>query len=77
MSYITVISAIEALIKYPSPNKENNMREKILYSYTRALEHDPNWFQINNYGIYRSTSQGETLVARLSIPKQPKTEINE
>jgi hypothetical protein len=69
MTYSSIMSAVEAINKFSTQNIDKSMREKILNSYLAALKKDPNWFRLNDYGIYRLTSQGETLVARLPKPK--------
>ena len=67
MTYITTISAIKALIAYPDQNKSDSMREKILYSYTTALSHNPNWFRLNDFAIYRLIPQGEIFITKLPL----------
>lgn len=61
MTYITTISAIEALNKYPSQNKNENMRNKLLHSYLKALAHNSEWFKVKDYGVYLLTPHGEVL----------------
>ena len=71
ISYRAVMSAIEALNKYPDPNVRDSMRQKILYSYLLALSHNPNWFKLNDFAIYQITPEGEVLIKRLT-PLQSK-----
>ena len=69
ISYITVMSAVQALDQYPDPNVSDNMRQKILYSYLLALGHNPNWFKINDFAIYQITPEGEVLITKLPLPQ--------
>ena len=68
MTYITVMSAIEALNKFPTKNENKSIREKILNSYVEAIKKNSNWFRINNYGVYELTPQGEVLAEKLPLP---------
>lgn len=72
MTYVTLMSVLEALRQYPCPEIPNqNMREKILCSYQKALEKKPNWFRKRAFGIYRLTSKGEVLIKRFSMKNLP------
>ncbi|MCX7123622.1 MAG: hypothetical protein NTV32_08185 [Gammaproteobacteria bacterium] len=73
MTYIATISAIEALIAYPDQNNSDSMREKILYSYATALAHNPNWFRLNDFAIYRLIPQGEILITKLPLSQKEVT----
>lgn len=65
MNYLAIMSAIVALDKFKVLPQPINMREKIFQSYLAALKKDPNWFKVNDYGIYQLTPYGEILVERL------------
>ncbi len=67
MTYVTIMSILEALRQYPSPNSDIGMREKILYSYETALKNNPNWYKNTTFGIYQLTSKGEVLIKKLAI----------
>lgn len=66
MTYLSVLSVIEALHNYPDLSNKDSTREKILYSYSQALNHDPNWFRLNDFAIYQITPRGEILINSLS-----------
>jgi len=65
ITYITIMSAVEALKRFSDPNVSKSMRDKILYAYLMALNKNPNWFKIRYYGIYRVSSKGEVLIEKL------------
>lgn len=82
ITFLTVMSAVSALEQFPVKNRHLMMRERVLASYRKALQVDPNWFRPQQYGIYRYTNDshdnktGEVLVQVLSTDKQYEQENN-
>jgi len=66
LTYVSVISAVEALHQFSMASLKKGMNEKLLNSYFAALKKNPNWFRTDAYGIYRLTSNGEVLVDNLT-----------
>ncbi len=66
MTFLSAMSAVVAMEKFPVNDPEFSMREKVLASYRKALAFDSNWFRPRKYGIYHYTndvnSKGEILV---------------
>lgn len=59
MTYITVVSFIDALEQYP--NNESSMKRQIYQSYLSALNFNNNWFRSKYYTVYELTTNGEKL----------------
>lgn len=69
MTYITIMSVVEALNKYQPISYISSMHTQILQSYLTALSKNPHWYKIDEFAIYHLTSKGEVLVARLPKPQ--------
>lgn len=61
-TYNAVMSFIQALQKY-SPNKNMPIREKLLYSYKKAIRINPNWYRPDNVHVYFMTPGQEELLS--------------
>jgi hypothetical protein len=69
MTFLTVMSALTALEKFPEKNANLTMHEKVLMSFRKALIADPNWFRSKKYAVYQYTDKGEVLVDTIMLPK--------
>jgi hypothetical protein len=67
MTYITVMSAVHAMQKFP--NSTTVTRKKLLSSYLSALKKDPNWYRPENYTVYHLTPHGEILDEAIPLKK--------
>jgi hypothetical protein len=58
VTYQSVMSFVEALIKYPPPPNLST-KDAVLWSYQQALKRNPNWFRPPQYVVYKLQDQKE------------------
>ena len=69
VTYRAVVSFIAALKKYPPPENLSS-KNAILWSYQKALRHDPNWFRPRDYVVYKLTPLKEVYFETLAQPTE-------
>lgn len=66
VTYQTVMSFVEALIRYPTKNTYQSFKKNIFSSYMQALTINPNWYRPPSYDVYKLENQKEIYIEKIS-----------
>ena len=64
ITYRTVMSIVIALEDYPPPSNLNP-HQAILWSYQKALKHNPNWFRMMQLAVFKLDADKEVFLEKL------------